>query len=317
MTNKEMINKFKDYADIADASYAKLHYIFENIDTFFNADKWEYSDNISLGDKVWKSNKQEINTAYARCIEARFMKDVILEKGIFKDTTIDNNPRNVLLNSTLSKRTINFVNRYELVAHQPNTNYGFSATLFKDLGEINKETNARKVVDKDSRYILAIRGTEITPEDLSIDIILARNGIPMQCYELARFCEEQVKPKIENSKLVVVGHSLDGYLAQSFCFMYPDKVAKLYTFNSPGLLGAWNKDFADNLLSGFEVASYVAGGANIARKIGFKLLTKTSTTLKVMAVLGVLSLTINTNMRFGYQKNYKNIQAALRFSLKI
>ena len=28
-SNKEIINKFKDYADLADASYAKLHYVFE------------------------------------------------------------------------------------------------------------------------------------------------------------------------------------------------------------------------------------------------------------------------------------------------
>lgn len=31
MTNKEMINKFKDMADCADAAYAKLDYVFENL----------------------------------------------------------------------------------------------------------------------------------------------------------------------------------------------------------------------------------------------------------------------------------------------
>ena len=35
-TNKEMINKFKDYAECADAAYAKLHYVFENIDSIFS-----------------------------------------------------------------------------------------------------------------------------------------------------------------------------------------------------------------------------------------------------------------------------------------
>ena len=30
-TNKEMINKFKDYAECADAAYAKLDYVFENM----------------------------------------------------------------------------------------------------------------------------------------------------------------------------------------------------------------------------------------------------------------------------------------------
>ena len=30
LTNKNMVNKIKDYADIADASYAFLHNVFEN-----------------------------------------------------------------------------------------------------------------------------------------------------------------------------------------------------------------------------------------------------------------------------------------------
>ncbi|RDU60922.1 diadenosine tetraphosphate hydrolase [Helicobacter didelphidarum] len=30
MTNKEMIQKFRDYADCADASYAMLDFVFEN-----------------------------------------------------------------------------------------------------------------------------------------------------------------------------------------------------------------------------------------------------------------------------------------------
>ncbi|GAD18611.1 MULTISPECIES: hypothetical protein [Helicobacter] len=38
-SNKEMINKFKDYADCADASYAKLHYVYENIDSIFESRK--------------------------------------------------------------------------------------------------------------------------------------------------------------------------------------------------------------------------------------------------------------------------------------
>lgn len=38
-SNKEMINKFKDYADYADASYAMLHYVFENIDSIFKSRK--------------------------------------------------------------------------------------------------------------------------------------------------------------------------------------------------------------------------------------------------------------------------------------
>lgn len=35
-TNKEMINRFKDMSDCADASYAELHYVFENVDSIFS-----------------------------------------------------------------------------------------------------------------------------------------------------------------------------------------------------------------------------------------------------------------------------------------
>ncbi|WP_258865052.1 hypothetical protein, partial [Helicobacter sp. MIT 14-3879] len=63
-----------------------------------------------------------------------------------------------------------FFSRYDLLIHQPNTTSGFSATLFEDLGELEKEldnkTNTRKSTtlfqDKESKeYILAIRGTEL------------------------------------------------------------------------------------------------------------------------------------------------------------
>ena len=64
MTNKEMINKFKDYADCADASYAILHYVDENeifnirddefrakVPTLELQGRWVYADNIKLGYK--------------------------------------------------------------------------------------------------------------------------------------------------------------------------------------------------------------------------------------------------------------------------
>lgn len=146
--NKEIIKRIKDYADCADASYAMLHYIFESVDSIFPSKIWKDNDNIKLGDMIQRElngKLKEVNTAYARCIEARFMKDVVLEKGIVRDTTIDNNPINIPIDSTLSTRTKNFVNRYEIRFHQPNTDSGFSATLFQ-----NKET----------KDIFSIRGTE-------------------------------------------------------------------------------------------------------------------------------------------------------------
>ncbi|WP_110581494.1 hypothetical protein, partial [Helicobacter cinaedi] len=106
MTPKYFIEQLKDYADIADASYAMLHYIDNNeeIDTFLDTMKannpnpkvrpsarWIYADGIQLGyeitkentqdDKIQeliKKNKRELRqpTAYALAIEARFSQNI-------------------------------------------------------------------------------------------------------------------------------------------------------------------------------------------------------------------------------------------------
>ncbi len=167
-TNKEMINKFKDYAECADAAYAKLDFV----DGFIDVGKWyekeiEYGDKQKLGDKL---KETESNSTYARCIEARFMQDVVIEKGVFKDTTINNDPKNVLLDSIISHRTKNFVNYYELIHHIPNTLSGFSATIFRDLRESNTTTNTKEF-KKHFEYIIAFRGTEVDTKGILSDVL--------------------------------------------------------------------------------------------------------------------------------------------------
>ena len=107
MKPRDFIEQLKDYADIADASYALLHYIDENeeIDYFLDELKsknpnesvkpparWIYADGIKLGyeikeEHINKSNlvKQLLNdnkiklgqpTAYALAIEARFSQNM-------------------------------------------------------------------------------------------------------------------------------------------------------------------------------------------------------------------------------------------------
>ena len=244
------------------------------------------------------------------------MQDVVFKKGTFFDDKIDNDPKNIPLNATLSLRTITFTNRYELLAHQPNTKYGFSATLFEDKGElIDKATNTRKVVPKDSKYILVFRGTEIGADDISIDIVLATNGIPMQCYEVARFYEKQVKPKIKNSKLIVVGHSLGGYLAQSFCFMYPERVAELYTYNAPGLLGAWNKTLAQILRDGAETALMVGGVSAIIKNIAKITITK-YVGYSFLISIGVISLKVKITYEDLIPKELQEYKGIINYLIK-
>ena len=77
-TDKEMINKFKDYADCADAAYAKLHYVFENIDSIFESKKWEEADNIMLGDKTndnIKDSNDENVILHKKAITPRILSD--------------------------------------------------------------------------------------------------------------------------------------------------------------------------------------------------------------------------------------------------
>ncbi|MCW1345030.1 methyltransferase, partial [Campylobacter jejuni] len=81
-----------------------------------------------LGDK---HNNQ--NSTYARAIQARFEQNKIVKiepkycisliNTCFdsKEITLDNDISRVGLNDAFSKRTIDFVNRFKLLKHQPDT----------------------------------------------------------------------------------------------------------------------------------------------------------------------------------------------------
>ena len=66
----DLVQKFLDYANCADASYALLEYVEK--DKLINKDKNDYGDGLKFGDKF---NGE--NSTYARAIEARFNKDKI------------------------------------------------------------------------------------------------------------------------------------------------------------------------------------------------------------------------------------------------
>ena len=105
MNPKDFIEQLKDYADVADASYAMLHYIDNNevfdprddefrakIPAFELQGRWIYADGIKLGYEIKKENinksvlakqlfndekiKLEQPTAYALAIEARFSQNI-------------------------------------------------------------------------------------------------------------------------------------------------------------------------------------------------------------------------------------------------
>ncbi|EAC1595415.1 hypothetical protein D9Y79_09480 [Campylobacter coli] len=199
----DLITKFLDYANCADASYALLDPVFTGVIIDKQEKELEKDlDTQRLGDK---HNNQ--NSTYARAIQARFEQNKIVKiepkycisliNTCFdsKEITLDNDISRVGLNDALSKRTIDFVNRFKLLKHQPNTTSGFSATLFYD--------------KQKDEFIVGFRGTEgFWNIDTMQDITLSLNG-NIQSSSLLEFLE-QVNKIIENKhkRIIFVGHSL-------------------------------------------------------------------------------------------------------------
>ena len=285
LTNKEMVNKIKDYADIADVAYAFFEYLDENeiwsvSDKFHNErilkkpnPRWDYADGINWKSEITKenetvlskNNKREIGqpTAYALCVEARFMQDLTIKLPSKSEILATQDKNNVLIDKreekpeyrkisnniknfiyvdedtklqtifysvkNLSKRTKNFTSRFRLLKHQKNNGLGFSATLFEDTKD-------------NSKKILTFRGTEITPGDLIADIELTINEIPIQVNSLINFFLDNVIPILkEGEKINICGHSLGGYLTQVCAFTFSEYIDEIYTFNSPGILTDYMK----------------------------------------------------------------------------
>ena len=193
VSTKDLISKFKDYADIADASYAMLHWVNENEeDGWFDKFKerkparWKFADDITKGDKITEDNETDISrkynrqigepTAYALAIEARFNQDMVIEKPKISE---DEKPEKKQINNeiqsfvyanennelqvfadkpgfhSLSLRTKSFVNRYELLHHVKDTSItGYSSSAFYD--------------SKFGNYVIGFRGTELGIKDLVI-----------------------------------------------------------------------------------------------------------------------------------------------------
>ena len=173
---KQAINNLKDYAELAQASY-------------FYFDLLKDSNNIPR--KIYKLNKQgqkikdekyprgykEIEITLEHIVNQKYYNHEVLvnlEKGDDIFTEMKNSAKEVFnfdkLNGEFGEiQTKNFLNKYNLLKHCPNTDSGFSATLFKDT----------KADSKDSEYIFAIRGTEFKLEqiqDLLNDYYIGTNN---------------------------------------------------------------------------------------------------------------------------------------------
>ncbi|WP_104717787.1 methyltransferase [Helicobacter trogontum] len=125
----DLVRKFLDYANVADASYAMLHYVLNGEIKYKKDGKeiLEQVDTQKLGSTYFnKDTNTEQNSTYARAIEARFNEDrtgdwciPFANKCLTEKDKISNNDiTQVKLDSKLSKRTITFTNRFRILAHQ-------------------------------------------------------------------------------------------------------------------------------------------------------------------------------------------------------
>ncbi|ECP4034268.1 hypothetical protein FZQ13_09285, partial [Campylobacter jejuni] len=152
---KTQINELKDYAELAQASYFYFDLedcILQENETIITLNELL---NLSYNGKI-AGKKEKVGQKYS-----------FISKGE--------------LNGEFGElQTKNFIQRYEVQFHQPNTTSGFSATLFYDK-------------EKDE-FIVGFRGTETdnfisSIQDIVQDITLSLNG-NIQSSSLLEFLEQ-------------------------------------------------------------------------------------------------------------------------------
>ncbi|WP_144600802.1 lipase family protein [Campylobacter coli] len=241
MSNKEQIRKLRDNSELAWASYGYFHYFLEQ-------QKKSYA--VWLQDESGKNRLDENKKAITKSIDLNDVLDIEYKGLEVIKLDIFGNPEKIgKLDGDFSPlQAKQFFSRYDLLKHCPNTNSGFSATLF---GEKRKQIDSKTKEESYTseygyiNYILAIRGTEMSSfKDLFVaDASLAIGSIPKAQYDdMINFYETCIKdyPQIkEKDSLTITGHSLGGCLAQLFALSICDdknrnNIKALYTYNAPG-----------------------------------------------------------------------------------
>ena len=140
---------------------------------------------------------------------------------------------------------LNFAKHYEVIDHinenDRESKMGFRVTLFRDVSN--------------NEYILGIAGTDapspnpltIDWKDIGTDASLTLRKLPKKQYDSMinfYFTLKQNGKIAHNTPIVVVGHSLGGYLAQLFALTYPHITQGLYTYQAPGAKRLWRGIFS-------------------------------------------------------------------------
>lgn len=103
-------------------------------------------------------------------------------------------------------------------------------------GDIFTENTGFKaaIYEKGNERVVAYAGTEVEIGDYIADLKIILKMLPRQAEEAIYFFEKFYDPEY---KTTVTGHSLGGALAEIVGNLYPLKIQKSVTFNSPGVLG--------------------------------------------------------------------------------
>ena len=113
MKNKKLINNMKNAAELAQASYGYFHLV---------------------GKKFADDNKRNKIITLHDILDSTYNNYIATEQDISgKDIEIG-----ILKGDMTPTQVKRFLNKYDILIHQPNTESGFSATLF---GEKRKQTN--------------------------------------------------------------------------------------------------------------------------------------------------------------------------------
>lgn len=146
----------------------------------------------------------------------------------------------------LESLALDFAKDYELIDHinekDRESKGGFRATLFRNINN--------------DEYVLALAGTDALKwynpfttdwRDIAADDSLLFRKLPKFQYDSMinfYFRLKQSGYITKDTPLVVVGHSLGGYLAQLFALTYPHIIKGLYTYQAPGSKRLWRGIFA-------------------------------------------------------------------------
>ena len=199
ISTKDLISKFKDYADIADASYAMLHWVNENEeDGWFDKFKdepparWKFKDNIKFGDTLQFDIKDKDGnvlrregepTTYALAIEARFNQDMVIEKPEDESNNgkIDEKPEKKQINNEIQSFVhrpkdkdkppyifVNQENRHQLSLRTKSFVNRYELLHHVKDTSITGYSSSAFYDSKFGNYVIGFRGTELGIKDLVI-----------------------------------------------------------------------------------------------------------------------------------------------------